>query len=292
MVEPSHGRLRVGRMPRVAYVVELLRRTYRAWRGDRVMRLGAGLAYYALFALVPLLAMLIGLASLAYSQADVQAAVSTALADALNLEREAVTETLGDALRATSPSGLGLIGFGSLLLAASLLFVALQDALDVIWHAPVLTGFEHTVRRRATAFVVILLMAILLITLIALQAMIGLLDTLLPTDQILVSALIQTLASLLSWLLVAATVTLVLRILPRTVVAWPAAIVGGVVTTVALAVGSSLFGLYLRTVGVRSAQGVAAGVLVLLLWFYTMSQVVLAGAVLTRQIDECSALRT
>lgn len=278
-------------MDRVAYVAELLRRTYRAWREDRVMRLGAGLAYYALFALVPLLATLIGLASLAYSQADVQAAVTTALADTLNLERDAVAETLGNALLATSPSGLGLIGFGSLLLAATLLFVALQDALDVIWHAPVLTGFEYTVRRRATAFVVILLMAMLLITLIALQSMIGLLDTLLPTDRILVSALVKTLASFLSWLLVAATVTLVLRILPRTAVGWPAAIVGGIVTTAALAVGSSLFGFYLRTVGVRSAQGVAAGVLVLLLWFYTMSQVVLAGAVLTRQIDESFTLR-
>lgn len=287
MVESQRSDEQVDHVGWGRYLTDLVRQTYDAWRADRVMRLGAGLAYYALFALVPLLAIVIALASLAFSQADVQAALVAPLADALDVDREALADALGSMVEDSTPSsGLGVIGAGSLLLAATLLFVAMQDAFDVIWHVPVEVGIEYTLRRRATALLVIVVMAVLVMALFVLQSAIGLLEAVLPTDRFVLSALTETLTGAGSWALGAATVALVFRILPRTDVSWRAAIIGGAITTTVLALGSSLFGFYLRNFGVRSAEGAAAGVLVLLLWFYAMSQIVLAGAVLTRRIDE------
>lgn len=267
--------------------MDLLRRTYRAWRRDRVARLGAGLAYYALFALVPLLTITIGLAGLAYSQTEVQDAVQDTIAAALEIDRKVVSEALSDTASDFSVStGLGLIGVGSLLLTASLVFVALQDALDVIWHVPVVAGLERTIRRRAAAFGIILLVSALLIAVVAVQSLIGLVEAALPSGRVFVGTLTKTLARVLSWSLLAGAVALVLRILPRTRVRWRAAVIGGLVTSALLAVGSVAFVFYLRTFAVGSAGGAAGGVLLVLLWFYYMSQIFLGGAVLTRQIDE------
>ena len=51
--------------------------------------------------------------------------------------------------------GLGLIGAASLLLTASLLVVALQDAFNTIWEQPVRSGIRNTVVRRLVAFAVV-----------------------------------------------------------------------------------------------------------------------------------------
>ncbi len=89
----------------------------------------------------------------------------------------------------------------------------------------------------------------------------------------------------MAWALVVATIAVALRLLPRTRVSWRAAIIGALATALVLGVGNAAFGVYLRTVGVRSAESAATTVLVVLVWFYAISQIVLAGAVLTRQID-------
>lgn len=122
-------------------------------------------------------------------------------------------------------------------------------AIDVIWHTPVSTGIEHTVRRRATAFGVILLIAVLLIAFVAVHSALGTLDALLPFDQTVIGAVTRTLGWALSLLLGATMVSVMLRVLPRTAVSCGAALIGGIVTTAALAVDSGLFGLYLGTVG-------------------------------------------
>lgn len=56
--------------------------TYEQWRDHRTIRLGAGLAYYGLFALVPMLAVALALAGLVISQGDVQSYLADQLSPA------------------------------------------------------------------------------------------------------------------------------------------------------------------------------------------------------------------
>lgn len=272
-----------------ARVVDVARHSYRAWRRDRVLRLGAGLAYYALFALVPFLVVAIGVASRIVSTSDLQSDVVMAVADILDLDPAVVTSALQNAVDEASRLtgvGLGAIGVASLVFTASVVFVALQDALDVIWHVPVRTGLEQTVRRRAVAFGVVLAGGGLLVVMTAVQSALGVLVALFPPERPLVDALSQTLLSVVSWGLVAGVVALLFRVLPRPAVRWRSALVGGALTTVVLVVGTRGFGLYLGTVAVGSTGRAASGVVVALLYSYFVSQVVLGGAVVTRQIEQ------
>ncbi|MEL7209226.1 MAG: hypothetical protein AAGK32_13505, partial [Actinomycetota bacterium] len=57
--------------------VDVLRATFISWRDARTKRIGAGVAYYALFALVPLLSLSIWLAQLVVDDQTVSASLVT-----------------------------------------------------------------------------------------------------------------------------------------------------------------------------------------------------------------------
>ncbi|MGA9278782.1 YhjD/YihY/BrkB family envelope integrity protein, partial [Ilumatobacter sp.] len=122
------------------------------------MRLGAGLAYYGLFAIVPLFSISLAVAGLVIDQADVQKLLESVLDDLVDADVSEFAASLTAGIdSSTTISGLGLFGLVSLILSASLVFVALQDAFDTIWELPVARGTWSTMRRRFLAFAVVFL---------------------------------------------------------------------------------------------------------------------------------------
>ena len=61
---------------RVGKFVELIRDTFKEWSEDRAERLGAALAYYALFAFAPLLIIAISIAGLVFGEAAAKVRLS------------------------------------------------------------------------------------------------------------------------------------------------------------------------------------------------------------------------
>jgi len=264
---------------------EVVGATYRSWRSNRTLRLGAGLAYYGLFTIVPLLTLSLALSSAVFSTDQVAAFLSAQIKDVLGQEAAALSSSLMQEVMGTVGAGLGLLGLGALLFAASVLFVALQDALNVIWHAPYLPGFRQTVRRRMLAFGIVLLAGSLLVATFALATMVGAVDALVPFEIALLDAIEGIVVDIGSWMLLTAVLSVVFRLLPPSEVRWRDALVGALVTTVALVIGARLVGVYFDNVGARSLTGAAGGVLLSLGWIYVAAQIVLAGAELTCALD-------
>jgi uncharacterized BrkB/YihY/UPF0761 family membrane protein len=70
--------------------------------------------------------------------------------------------------------------------------------------------------------------------------------------------------------------------LPDTDVAWRDVWLGAAVTAVLFEIGKFLIGLYIGKQGLESTYGAAASLVVLLIWVYYSSQLVLMGAEFTR----------
>ena len=70
--------------------------------------------------------------------------------------------------------------------------------------------------------------------------------------------------------------------LPDTVVAWRDVWLGAAVTAILFEIGKLLIGLYIGKQGLESTFGAAASLVVLLIWVYYSSQIVLMGAEFTR----------
>ncbi len=260
--------------------------TYAAWRSHRTIRIGASLAYYGLFAIVPLLAISLAVAGLVISEADVQELLASILGNVVDGDAEAYAAQITEHINASgTTSSLGLIGVGSLLLTASLVFVALQDAFDTIWEFPVSHGTWATLRRRLLAFAVVLLAGAFLVASFAVISISNLIRTLLPGSSPLVDAGAELLASVGSVGLLAMVMALLFQFLTRDGLAWQIAVFGGGATALALTVGNRLFIEYMRHFGASSLAGATGSVLVGIVWIYTIAQIVLAGAELTRTLQ-------
>jgi YihY family inner membrane protein len=256
--------------------------TYEQWRDHRTIRLGAGIAYYGLFALVPLLALALAIAGLVISRGDVQSYLAEQLSDWLGIDADDIARALTDALDGTGTlTGLGILGAVSLFLTASVLVVAVQDAFNTIWERPVRPGLRHTVMRRLLAFAVIAGAGAVVIASFVLNSVAGLITRLMP-DAAFVDSFEELFGAATSWALGVGVVTLLFRYLTEARVPWAAALAGGAGTAGVLALSTSLISAYLRRYAASSLVGVTGSVFLVLVWIFLVGQIVLVGAEFTR----------
>ena len=127
--------------------VDLVKQTHTNWRNDRTLRLGAGLAYYGMFAIVPIITLMVGVAAYFFSFQDIEIFVTDTIGEFFGNDiastLQGATNDSGEGIsqEGETLAGLGLFGIISLIISASFIFVALQDALDVIWKNSIRLGW-------------------------------------------------------------------------------------------------------------------------------------------------------
>lgn len=273
--------------PTVKTVVEILADTYESWRDDRAIRLGAGLAYYGLFAIIPLIAAAIGIAGMVFSQAEIQSYFTEILNSGLNDELASAIETVADAVSQQSTAGgATLLGVVSGLFAASLVFAALQDSLNMIWQIPVRSGMRQSVRRRMLSFAVVFVVGGVLVGALAVQAIVLVAEGLLPGDLQGVNILGEVAATVASWALGIGALAVLFQILVHKHLAWHSLLVTSTIVGVMLVVGTWALGLYFDRFGSTTVAGVAGGLLIVLVWLYYEAQILIAGAELLKTLDD------
>jgi membrane protein len=266
--------------------------TTREWSEHRTIRLGAGLAYYGLFALIPVLAVSLSIASIFFAREDVQAYLTDQLLELLGDDAASVGSAVAALLdQVGSVVGLGVVGLVSLLFAASLLVIALQDALNTIWERPVRTGIRHTVARRLFAFVVVAASGGLLVVSFALNAVSALFEEIVP-DVAVVESVGEVFGVAVSWALGISVIALLFRYLPDTRVPWRSVLPGAVVTAFGVAIGTVAIGAYLRRYAATSLLGATGSIFLVLIWIYYEAQIILAGAEFTRVLSGDAARET
>jgi membrane protein len=112
----------------------------------------------------------------------------------------------------------------------------------------------------------------------ALAALAGWIDRWAPGAPLLLGALDLVISVAVTTVLFA----LLFRFLPDVQLRWRDVTTGAFVTAILFTVGKQLIGLYLGQSGTATSYGAAGSVMVLLLWVYYVSQLVLLGAEFTR----------
>jgi len=261
----------------------VLMETYAAWRSDRTIRLGAGLAYYALFTVVPLLALTAALAEWFFGSAEMRAYFADLLSGLGPVDAETVSSTITNELTDRSVrSSLGVVGIVSLLFASSLLFLALVDAINVIWDVPVRKGIWVTVRRRLISFLMVLATGGVLIAGLAVTAVAGAAEAIVPGDISFPEPLPSLMSGLASWAALVVAVAMLFRFIGPVKVSWPISLFSATTTSAFLYLGTIAISWYLQRFGSSSMSGVFGAVLVALTFVYYEAQILLAGAQLAK----------
>jgi len=247
-----------------------------AWSEGRVIRLGASVAYYALFALVPVLALAIGLASLFIDRQRVLDEVRGAIAQFLGSDAaETVAAALAELQGRGSDGILTLVSVGVLLFSATLLFVAWKDVVDLMWGVPRVRGARGTFKRRLFGLLAVLGSGALLTVNLLAEALIGLLGDVLEGS--LFDLLFAVTSSLAPLALGTVFIAMLFKHTPEPEVQWRSTWLAAIVTMALLTLGSWGYGIYISNFGLTSASGVAGTLLLGLALVYYAAMILLYG---------------
>jgi membrane protein len=281
----SSGRSLVWRLRRELAVLSVLRQSARDFLDDEAPVRAAALAYYTIFALPPLLVLLLMVAGLVWDAGDVQRAVETQFTSLLGSEAartirgaiEHVDQTGGSNVLRTTLSAAGLV-FG-----ATGAFLQLQGALNRAWEVrpdPEGGGVRRFLLKRFLSLGMILGVGFLIAVSLALSALLSMLGEQLGDR--FPSALLQMANLAVSMVVLALLFAAIYKVLPDAEIAWKDVMVGAAVTALLFVAGKFAIGLYLGRSSPGEAFGAAGALAVILVWAYYAGMIVLFGAEFTQ----------
>jgi membrane protein len=271
----------------LALTSRILGRAFVAWWNDSILRLGASLAYYTLFAIAPILLVAIAVAGTVFGDDAVRGEIVGQVNGLIGNEGAVAVQALlkGAALRGDSHLAT-IVGSVTFVLAACGAFLELQSAFNTIWRvtpSPASGGqVKAFVLDRLRSFGLVVAVGFLLMVSLAISAALAAFGAWLGRQAPGVPAVLTVLNSVVSLVVTSALFAMLFKFLPDVELDWPDVATGAVVTAILFAIGKHVIGLYIGQSSTASAYGAAGSVLVLLLWVYYSSQIVLIGAEFTR----------
>lgn len=271
-------------MPRLREIGGLLKQTGKDYLEDKAPRLAAALSYYALFALAPLLLILIAVAALAFGEDAARGAITGQARLLLGDQGGDFLDSLLDNAGTSKGTKLAAaFGTVALLFGAGGVFVQLQDALNTVWEVKPRPGLPLwvRVRNRLSTYALVMALAFLLLVSLAASAAIASLsrwnDSLAGPDWLWFLADAAFSLAVLTCLF-----AVLFKALPDAKVKWREVWVGAAVTAALFSVGKVLLGLYLGRPSATAAFGSASALVLVVLWVYYCAQLVLLGAEFTQ----------
>ena len=273
-------------MSTIKFILHLFHGAYIEWSHDRAARLGAALAYYALFSIAPLLVIMITVAGSVYGEAAAKGQIVSAASDQIGPVAAAGVEQLlagvheaGSSLFTTLASSLILI-YG-----ATNFFSQLRDALNTLWNVRpkpynhMFGGVVEIIRDRLLSTLMVMVLSIILMAALALSASLTVLNGWLKTIITPNTPFLLERGNLLTGLGVTTIFfAITYKLLPDVKITWRVVWVGAFVTACLFNIGAFLIGLYLGYSSIQSTLGTAGSLVVLMVWIAYSAQIIFFGA--------------
>jgi membrane protein len=252
------------------------------WSGHKDSRQGAALAYYSVFSIGPLIVIAIAIAGSVFGRDAVSGQVALSIKDLLGeTGARAVQAMLVDASRPREGLLATLLGVAALLFAAIGVVVQLKDALNTVWEVQQTpgSGLWYYLRSYILSFAGVLALGFLLLVSL-------LVTTTLAAVGKYASGYfdewILHLASLAgSFAVISSLFAMMFKWLPDARIDWYDVWLGAILTGMFFEIGKLGIGFYIGKQGLESTYGAAASIIVVLIWVYYSSQIILMGAEIT-----------
>jgi membrane protein len=250
------------------------------------MKLAASLSYYTIFAMAPLLIIIISLVGSIFGRDAVQGTVYTEIQDIVGSEAALQIQEIIANLQSTQNTTIGtIIGIVILVIGATGLFTEIQGSINFIWSVkakPRKSWLKYLINRGLSFILVLTLGFLLVITLIASTLLDVLDDKLIKIFPHATVYLLNTLNMVLLFFTITSLFIVIYKVLPDAIISWRDALVGSVFTALLFSISRYLIGLYLGKSGLGVTYGAAASIIIILTWVYYSSVILYFGAEFTR----------
>lgn len=269
------------------FVVRLMIRTAQEISDDDVTHMAAGVAYYALFSLFPLLLGLITILSFFLESEQIETHLNNLIGGFLPGSEQFVQENVDSVLGVRG--ALGVFSVLGLMWSGSAIFGALNRSINRAWD---IHSDRPLYKGKPRQLVMALATGLLFTLSIGSATVVRTAETLAQYDVPVLGFLVQQIGQILlqgfSFILILAIFLLIYKFMPNTKtywrLIWPGALVGAIFFELA----KNLFIFYLERSSFQDIYGSITPVIVLLLWAYVSSLIILAGAELSSEYGRMS----
>jgi membrane protein len=266
--------------------LNLFKKAAVAFVEDNALKLSASLSYYMVFALGPIILIVITLAGSFINRENVNTKVFSELSKLLGPEAAVQIQSIIVNTQGSHHSTAGtIIGIVALFFGATGVFGEIQDSINYIWSvkAKPQRGWVRFLINRLLSFSIIISMGFILLVSLAVNAIMELLsERLVRLFSEGTVYLFYTVNLLLIFIVITTLFAAIFKILPDAHIRWRDAIIGAAFTAVLFLAGKFLIGYYLGNSNIGVVYGTAASIIFILLWVYYSSVILYFGAEFTR----------
>ena len=254
---------------------------------DKCPKLGAALSFYTIFSIAPVIVIAIAVAALIFGKDAARGEIISQIQGLAGYEGAKVIQT---ALKNAQYSGKGFItiitGFVALVIGSTVVFVELQDSLNIIWKVkprPERNLFKGLLKDRIQSFAMVIATGFLLLLSLAVTTFLSSINNYISVTFFDIPKFVLDGSDIIiSLLMTFLLFMMIFKVLPDVQIRWKHVWVGALVTSVFFVLGKYLIGLYLGTSSLGSTYGAAGSLVIFLLWVYYSAQILFIGAEFTQ----------
>lgn len=257
-------------------------------------QLGASIAFYTMFSLAPLLVVMIAIAGAIFGPDAARGQIVGQIGGLVGPVAAKVIETMIESAW-REPEGLraALIAMATVIVGATGVFSELSRTLNLIGKVtPRPSALGTFVRVRLTAFALLLGFGFLSIASLLVSAALAGFTSYLTSRYAALGVIATVFDLTISISVLSLAFAALTRWLPDRPPTRKGVWISAIASAILFTLGKSLIGLYLGRTSVASSFGAAGSFVVLMLWVYYSSQIMLYGAALGRVSDEYDSRHT
>ncbi len=273
-------------MKRLGKMFQLIGKAALSFSDDHGFKLSASLSYYTIFAMGPLLIIIISLAGIFFGKDAVQGEIYHEINGVVGNEAAVQIQDIIKNIQHTHATVAGaIIGGIVLILSATGVFTEMQGSINFIWSvkANPKKGWLKYIINRLISFSLVLVLSFLLLAALIVNALLSVLsERLIKIFPDYTVSLFNFINTAIILIVITGLFTVIFKILPDAIISWTDALIGSALTALLFLLGKVLIGIYLGRSSLGITYGTAASVIIILTWVYYSSMILYFGAEFTK----------
>lgn len=253
---------------------------------DDCVKLSASLSYYTVFAMAPLLLIVISLAGMFFGKEAAGGRIYDEIKGLVGSEAALQIQDIIANIQHTHATAAGaIIGGIILFVGATGVFTEIQGSINYIWSvkAKPKRGWRKYLINRLLSFSLVVGLGFLLLVSLTINALLtvlsGKLVKFFPNTTVFIFYSINMVILLV---VITGLFAVIFKILPDAIISWRDALVGAAMTALLFLLGKFLIGIYLGKADLGVTYGTAASIVIILTWVYYSALILYFGAEFTK----------
>lgn len=274
-----------GSTSRFKTIVSFIKELFSNFSDDKVMKYSAALSYYTIFAIAPILTIIISI----FARVFGREAVTNQIFGQINgLVGNEAAKQIQDMIGNTAKSGntfiASVISIIVLVFSATAIFGEIQDSINSIWglKSKPKSGIVKLLINRLISFSLIISLGFIAMVSLVLDAAVTVVSDLLAQIPGIGSYFVLIINYALNFVVISFMFSVIFKVLPDAKIKWRDVIKGSLLTAILFIVGKELIKLYVEKSNLTSVYGAAGSIVVLLVWVYYTAIILYFGAEFTK----------